>query len=273
MFCQTPAAFYPNFQVERAFTSLEQVECYKARAKALIHRFPWSDELKPVWTASLVHTSANVPGKVAYYANVKALMDNRLTRTSPEMFLARQLNCAPDHIQAAWSAEVMGKLLPTLHFVENDDPDGWYEVYDNGPHSCMQGSSYVRQYAHPKNNLALAYVDTGYKITHRTIVNKKKKTYLRVYGKDAGYFVAALHKAGYRQDNDTLRDELIYIGYATCRYCDNDVEVGPYFDGSTGNDVTLIGGKEATIGGYFMLSYSDEPECNHCSDGDGDDDD
>lgn len=272
MFCNMPAAYYPDFQVESCFASLEQVECYKARAKALIHRFPWSDNLRSVWTASLVHMSTNVPGKVAYYANVKALMENRLTRTSPEMFLARQLINAPEYIQAAWSHEVMGNLLPTLSFIEKDNADGWYEVYDNGPQSCMAGSHRVRQYAHPKSNLALAYIDTGTEITHRAIVNRQRKTYLRVYGRDAGYFVAALHEAGFRQDNETLCGEPIWLDYASCRYCDREVEVGPYFDGNTDNYVTPINDKEATIGGSMPLSYSESPECIRCECGADDED-
>lgn len=274
MFCNMPAAFYPNFQPEACFSNMEQIDCYKARAKALIHRFPWSDALKPVWTASLVHLSMNVPGKVAYYANVKALMENRLTRTSPEMFLARQLTVAPDEIRAAWMIEVLNNTLPTLYFVENTDPDGWIDIYEKGPHSCMQGSTRVAQYAHPKNNLALAYVmDTEGNITHRTIVNKKKKTYVRAYGSDPGFFIAALNKAGFRQDGGTLEDEIISVDYASCSECDRDLMIGPYFDGHTGNGITMINNREATIGGHTTMHYAEGGICDSCEYGDSDDDD
>lgn len=274
MFCNMPAAYYPNFQPEACFSSMEQIDCYKARAKALIHRFPWSDALKPVWTASLVHLSQNVPGKVAYYANVKALMENRLTRTSPEMFLARQLTAAPDQIRAAWMIEVLNNTLPELHFIENTDPDGWIDVYERGPHSCMQGSTRVAQYAHPKNNLALAYVtNTQGNVTHRTIVNKKRKTYVRVYGNDPGFFVAALNKAGFQQDSNTLEGEIIAIDYTSCSECDCDVIIGPYIDGHIGNGVTMINKREATIGGNATMRYTEDGLCENCEYGDSDDDD
>ena len=191
MFWQMPSAFRPDFQPEGCLSSLEQVDCYKARAKALKSRFPWSSQLLPVWNATLVHLSANVPGKVAYFANVPAMMSNRLTRTSPEMFLQRTLIYAPEEIQAAWEAEVLGKTLPTVHFVPNTEPDEWYRIYRDGPNSCMAGSHKVEQYAHPKNDLALAYVMNNLEVpTHRAIVNTKTKKYVRVYGKEAGTFIA-----------------------------------------------------------------------------------
>lgn len=274
MFCSTPTVYYPGFQVEACFDNLEQIECYKARAKALAHRFPWSDALRPVWTASLVHLSQNVPGKVAYFANIKALMENRLTRTSPEMFLTRQLKVAPETIQAAWEVEVLGKTLPQLLFVTNTDPDGWEDVYDRGPHSCMSGRSMVRQYAHPKSNLELAYVEApNGVVTHRTIVNKKRKTYVRPYGQDPGYFIAALNKAGFKQDDDTLEGEYIYLGYTSCSDCDRDMLHGPYFDGSTGNGVKVVNKLEGIIGGCNTLYYAESNICERCEYGEGDDDD
>lgn len=276
MFCNLPAAFYPNFQPEHYLTSMEQIDCYKARAQALIHRFPWSEALKPVWTASLVHLSQNVPGKVAYYANIKALMDNRLTRTSPEMFLSRQLVVAPDDIRAAWMIEVLNNTLPELHFVENTDPDGWIDIYERGPHSCMAGSTRVAQYAHPKNNLALAYVQDPkdpVTITHRAIVNKKKKTYVRAYGSDPGFFIAALNKAGYRLSADTLEDEIITLDYGSCSECDRDILIGPYFDGYTGNAVKTLNNREGTIGGHTPVHYGEGSICDCCEYGEGDDDD
>lgn len=269
MFCASPGSFSPDFQPETFLESIQQIECYKARAKALNGRFPWSDALRPVWHASLVHSSANVPGKVAYYATVKALMDNRLTRTSPEMFLERVLQYAPDNIKIAWGSEVLGRVLPTIHFVENTDPDGWFEVYNDGPRSCMQGASTVRQYAHPKNNLALAYIENGSIITHRTIINKERKTYLRIYGVDAGQFVAALAQLGYKRDEATLQGELINLDYTTCCCCDNEVLIGPYLDGSS-QGVRTINRSEGTIGGFMDLNSDDEPSCGHCSDGDSD---
>lgn len=270
MFDLTSTTLQPNFQLEAVLTPTQR-DCYKARAQALRSRFPWSPTLLPIWNVTLIHLSANVPGKVAYFSSIKNLMENRLTRTSPQMFLERSLIYAPEELKAAWACEVLGHTLPEVEFVPNTDPNGWYEVYDNGPNSCMAGSSLVKQYAHPNNNLALAYTKKGHHITHRTIVNTKRKTYLRIYGtEDVGYFVTALNKLGYRHSFDTLQDELIKTSYVLCMYCNNDVLAGPYLDGHH-LQLRLRNRDEGTICGIGEdLCSNDEP---HCGCGDYIDDD
>lgn len=272
MFWQSPASFQPTFQPENHFSPTE-LACYKARAQALRPRFPWSSALLPVWNATLIHLSANVPGKVAYFANVKNLMENRLTRTSPEMFLQRTLIYAPEEIKRSWAVEVLGQTLPEIKFVLNTDPDGWERVYDRGPDSCMAGSDLVRQYAHPKNNLALAYHEDNGRITHRTIVNTAKKTYIRIYGgDDDGYFATALARQGYKHSYDTLKDELLNARYVTCAYCDNDVLVGPYLDGNF-QELRLVNKHEGHITNYGDSLYNgDEPHCG-CDSEDDDEED
>ena len=272
MFAQLGGAFSPDFQPENYLSSLEQVECYKARAKALRPRFPWSNQLLPVWNATLVHLSANVPGKVAYYASVPNLMNNRLTRTSPEMFLERALAYAPDEITAAWGCEVLGKTLPEVKFIANNDPDGWYEIYRDGPSSCMAGAPYVRQYAHPKNNLALAYAEKDNRITHRTIVNTKTMKYIRIYSRDeVGPFVAALNKLGYSHSYETLAGELINLSWQSCYRCDRDVLMGPYLDGNS-QGVNRLNSKEGTIGGFNEICSGEEAYCG-CEESSEDDED
>ena len=270
MFWQTPAAYQPSFQPERVLTP-EQLACYKARAQALRPRFPWSNALLPVWNATLIHLSANVPGKVGYFATVESLMSNRITRTSPEMFLERTLRYAPEEVQAAWSCEVLGQVLPEVLFISNEDPDGWERVYDRGPNSCMAGSNLVRQYAYPENHLALAYREKNGRITHRTIVNTETKTYLRAYGgDDCGFFIAALNKLGYKHSYDTLQDEIIHAGYMSCSKCDNDVLVGPYLDGNH-QGIRMIDRKKGRISSCGDDLYNgDEPHCG-CDSEDDDD--
>jgi hypothetical protein len=116
----------------------------------------------------------------------------------------------------------------------------------------MAGSSRVRQYAHPGNNLALAFStddnDPEGRILNRVIVNKKKKTYLRIYSlRDVNEFVASLNKEGYKQDNDTLEGELINLDWAPCDACGCDVLIGPYFDGGW-DCVRIKNNKEGIIG-------------------------
>lgn len=273
MFWQMPSAFQPSFQPEAALGTFEQVECYKARAKAHRARFPWSNALLPVWNATLVHLSANVPGKVAYYASIPALLQGRLTRTSPEMFLERTLVFAPDEVRTAWCVEVLGKTLPQISFVENTDPEGWFDIYMNGPNSCMAGRDLVKLYAHPKNHLALAYHrDAEGDIVNRVIVNKKRKTYLRVYGtNDISYFIASLNKLGYTQSSDTLKGETIYIGRTECCSCGSSMLTAPYLDGGWNGIVPSFDCKEGVIGPKGReLTYSEEPECGCCDEGDED---
>jgi hypothetical protein len=275
MFCTVPDVFNVNFQPENYLTSMEQVECYKARAKALARHFKWSDALRPVWTATLVHSSTNVPGKIAYYSSVKNMLDGRLTRTSPEMFLERILQYAPDDIKAAWKVEVLGNILPTVQFISNTDPEGWQRVYNHGPHSCMHGAEEVSQYAHPKSNLNLAYIQDDnpdfIRITHRAIVNTKRKTYLRIYGKDCGFFVAALARLGYKQSDETLKDEYMTPGYSECQYCENEVLTGPYLDGRY-QGVLLKNRNDAIVGqGSDEFQAPGECQCDNCRNGDDDD--
>lgn len=224
--------FEEGFSIANVLTP-HQLECYTARAKIHKQRFPWSEALDPVWRVCLVHTSANVPGKIAYYQSIENLVNNRLTRTSPEMFLDRFLTHAPEKIRLAWKVEVLGTILPTVQFISNTDPEGWMRVYKLGPHSCMRGDPLVKAYAHPNSKLALAYAeDSSGNIWARSIVNTKTKTYIRVYsGQDAPLFVAALNKAGYWQDDNTLEGQPIYTRQVECETCSATRYLTPYFDG------------------------------------------
>lgn len=252
--------------------SPEERACYDAKAQAHKPYFIWSEALKPLWDFCLVHRSPHVPGKIEYYASVPNLVIGRTTRTSPEMFYARFLQYAPDHIREAWAAETLGHLAPELHFISNTDPDGWEYVYKHGPYSCMRGSPRVRQYAHPANNLALAYLQNeNGDITHRTIVDQKKKTYLRIYGNTETNFMmsSALNKAGYKRSSDTLLGNIIYIAKEPCYNCDKLLPVGPYLDGAA--DGFLYTNSDETEGVMVecgdCLYSDDEPSCpDGCAD-------
>lgn len=205
---------------------------YIARKAVCEARFRWSDDLRQVFNNCLLHMSTSVPGKIAYFQDVEALRQNRVTRTSPQMFLDRYLINAPDRIRASFSIELLGKTLPDVKFIENTDPEGWIRVYKNGPNSCMKGTDIVDCYAHPKNNLALAYNEReDGTIQNRAIVNRENKTYVRIFGVEGPEFAAALRKLGYTNDPDlALQGETIYVKETTCRDCENGIFVGPYLD-------------------------------------------
>jgi hypothetical protein len=273
-------ALNPSFQLKEHMTP-DQYQCYLTRRESALKRFTWTEELMPVFNVYLIHASANVPGKIAYYASVANLMAGRLTRTSPEMFLERTLKQAPHELRMQWSKHVLGQVLPEVHFVENDNPDGWYDVYDEGPGSCMQGAPFVRQYAHPKNNLRLAYMMQGNDwIVARTIVNEKRKTYLRIYANSnverINDFTAALKALGYTHSQDTLKGETVRVEWAPCEHCGEPVLRGPYLDGNW-SCVSVVNNKakEGVIGSEGVgFNYADgEEEYISCTDGCGFDDD
>jgi hypothetical protein len=222
---------FESFKAEEQLTPM-QLECYKARVESYRSRFIWSEALKPLFDVCLVHTSAHVPGKVAYFATLQNMLENKTTRTSPEMFVQRFLAQAPTDLKYAWEHEVMGKILPTISFISNTEPDMWVQVYEEGPHSCMQGADEVRQYANPHNDLALAYFqNSNGKITNRAIVNQKTKTYVRTYGNECSAFAVSLRKLGYSHDDGTLKNQRVYIKHAECGECGESVITGPYLDG------------------------------------------
>lgn len=262
---------FESFIPERTLTEA-QLECYKARVEAYRPRFIWSENLKPLFDVCLVHTSAHVPGKVAYFATLQNMLENKTTRTSPEMFVQRFLAGAPIELRYAWEHEVMGKVLPIVSFIPNTEPEMWYQVYEEGPNSCMQGCDEVKQYANPKNDLALAYYqNTDGKIVNRAIVNQKAKTYVRAYGNDNSAFTTALRKLGYYQSDSTLKDQQVYVHHASCDGCGEDVITGPYLDGDYvyinvlphPNDDTKPEGIICSNGDERFRS-PEEPRCGSC---------
>lgn len=231
--------------------SLADHALYAARTQKYRPHFPWGPCLDKLFQLCFVHADRNVPGKVSYFATIDAFRADKLTRTSPEMFLERWLASARGVIRETWASEVLGKLLPTVEFYDNKDADKWYDVYENGPHSCMAGSDDVRKYAHPENDLAIAFVRNGeFRYYARSIVNQKTKTYVRVYAKmeHSDTFAAALAKLGYKRDSDaSLNGQVIYVGKAECRSCDTEILTGPYLDGSHRNVELRADGKSGVI--------------------------
>jgi hypothetical protein len=213
------------------FMKPEDQEIYRARVLKYRPHLKW-ESLDRLFTNCLFHADRNVPGKVSYFATIEALRADRVTRTSPEMFAERWLANAPYELRMLFAAEVQGKLLPEIKFIDNTDSDGGIRIYEDGPHSCMAGTTIVGNYAHPENDLALAYhaTETG-RIKNRCIVNKKKMKYVRIYGKDGDAFAASLRKLGYNCDCDeALRDQKIRVQKEQCTRCEDMLIAGPYLD-------------------------------------------
>lgn len=248
----------------------------------------WQDE---AWFAQganhplhFLHISTEDPSMVAYADSAAKLTADRYTRIRPGKYLARFYSDVLSEEQIKYWAEqhVSAGATPELHFIDNDDPDGWGRVYAEGPHSCMKNESSVRVYAHPDNDLRLAYTKSpdGNYITARSIVrtDEGNKGYIRVYPnanstediKVRNKMFAALEAAGFTEQTSLRGAKLKRIehdeGFA-CPYLDGDCtqvdDMGDYLL------VTPSGEYDGQVqDGYIGHSHS----CDECGDRCGEDD-
>lgn len=170
-----------------------------------------------------VHQSLQDPNQVAYYPTLRHLIEEREVRTRPGRYLQQHFSdkLSEKDIRNEANAQAFKSAPPALHFVENDDPDGWEWVYEHGHGftSCMvyerssrfldhhlKGVNHpVRIYARPGNGLRLAWLGSGFKdpngiVTARAIVRNDEDGsplgHIRLYGDDSALF-SALEDAGY----------------------------------------------------------------------------
>jgi hypothetical protein len=157
----------------------------------------WKDALQteqsladnPLYYLHAPHVSESDPTMLAYTQSVEKAKRGIQTKIKPGRYLAKYYP-SMDAERVKWLAERWTEHSNTkLFFIENDDPEGWQDIYNRGPSSCMQGEYAVRVYAHPKNDLRLAYMTAdeepdGEPIA-RAIVRENpaenRKVYIRVY--------------------------------------------------------------------------------------------
>lgn len=184
---------------------------------------PWyalpcgTPSVNPMVMLHAVQPAKEDPMKVAFYKSFNDWCNAKRTVMKPGRYLKKYFGldspdaCIPwltDDEVRVWAEKWEELHRPVeVHFKENTDPDGWEWVYRNesGFESCMSAHKYerngpkaVRAYAHPENNLALAYLlnSAGDAVVARCIVNKAKKAAGRVYG------------------DSRLRNALVNLGYA-----------------------------------------------------------
>lgn len=246
-----------------------------------------------------LHVSEEDPMKVAYTPSVQYLLQDRQVRTTFGRFLTKyfgpegEIPCLT-HAQIKLAAERWASRNQAIdprevQFIENDDPDGWVAVYDDGPDSCMQGEDAVRVYARPGNGLRLAWLERDDTPVARAIVREDTTPpqYVRVYPNLDGdaearqlhtQFTAVLKKMGYVHGT-LLGVKLAYI--ETERY--SNTIVMPYVDRGVGGPprgtieadergMYVLVGEE----GYVSLTetsgvVSVGTECGHCGDRDHED--
>lgn len=216
------------------------------------------------------HVSVEDPQKVAYYPTLRDLMRGREVRTTMGRMLTRLVG--PDsanplltELQIKTLAErYVARQVPLgeVLFIENTDPDGWEEIYNNGPHSCMQGESCVRVYARPGNGLRLAYAvnEDGDPIA-RAIVREDTDPpqFVRVYPNPDTDELTAVHTQ--------FKARLQALGYVhgnlngiklAYEECDEGI-VAPYIDtGVDGTQSASIG--YDSQGAYLLIERSGDLE-------------
>lgn len=276
------------------------------------YRFVTGHWKKPVWVdggwidrhpSHFVHASRETLGNVAFYADTDKLEADKLTSMKPGRYLSAFYGDVLTKEQIKqWANKQIASTRPTeLKLVGNDDPLGWVWVYENSPPSCMRynrSNRYidpglkddmhpVTVYAHPENNLSLAYMmlpgevedrtvncaRDKYVVGARAIVNTEAKTYLRIYGAGDVRYAAmkeALERAGYTHSASTLYKEKLRLvephdnGYL-CPYLD-----GNYACVSVRSSHLLVGedGLYAHETSGYVGEGEDEDEgrrpCNYC---------
>lgn len=235
-----------------------------------------------------VHQSEDDPTQIAYNRTMDGVRRNIQTRTKPGKYLNQFFSDVLSESDIKYWAErqlAAATCVATLKFIENDDPDGWVDVYRNGPRSCMAGEDMVKVYAYEGNGLRLAYLETaGEQIVARAIVvdegynDSEEKGYVRIYSTEQRWHTAMrqeLDKLGYGDQTHLDGIKIAKIGHPNYsgRY------VMPYIDqGSCGSqqvsimsDHILIGGGDydaATTNGFVPAG-----ETCSCCEGSFDDDD
>ena len=281
------------------------------------YRFGTGHWKAPVWVqgdwidrhpAHFVHASRETPGNVAFYADTDKLEADRLTSMKPGRYLSVFYGdtLSDEEIKQLANKQAASTRPAELKFVGNNDPLGWVWVYENSTSSCMRFSRsnrYIKAglkgdrhpvtvYAHPDNNLSLAYImlpgivedrtvncyEDEYVVGSRAIVNTRDKTYLRIYAAGDVQYVelkGALERAGYIQSSSTLYKEKLRLeaaedGYL-CPYLDGDY---PYVQVRSSH--LLVGGDgicARETNGYIIDKDEDENRCycEYCDNSYGED--
>ena len=187
----------------------------------------------------LPHISTQEPDKLAFWPTPQKML-SAPQKIKPAAYAKRQLK--PNATEAELAAitfrhrQFLGSVSDLVGFVENDDKEGWSEVYDSGRiASCMKSRDEVRCYAAasfglPNNGLRLAYLKGSsperVEAVARCIVHEPTKTYIRIYGDDT--MQVALESLGYTHAGAFPGGTLL----ATWE-TDDDCWATPYIDGAT----------------------------------------
>lgn len=259
--------------------------------------------LDPVKTANLFPHLSIKPsnaGMIAYtQSSTHGVMD-RQTVTRAGRFL-RQF--AKDGVDDEGVKQMAAHIASSLssQFKHSREREDYKHVYIHGPSSCMaydeSGKYFGRLtvdgtfvhpcevYAHPDNDLEIVWCEVKDNVVARTIINKKRMQYPRIYAKESvgnaeqrlyGY----LEDLGYTQHDHALSDQKL-LRISPDRY--PKAILCPYIDsGNLGVDVyddhlVTGGGYNADHETGCLIDYNTNDRgndwCCPCCDDDFDDDD
>ena len=189
----------------------------------------------------LPHVSTQEPDKLAFWPTPQKML-SAPQKIKPAAYAKRQLK---PNATAAELADItfrhrqfLGSVSDWVGFVENDDKEGWSEVYDSHRiSSCMKSRDEIRCYAAagfglPDNGLRLAYLKGSSperdEAVARCIVHEPTKTYIRIYGDDT--MQVALESLGYTHAGEFPVGTLLGTWET-----DDGCWATPYIDGDTSN--------------------------------------
>ena len=151
-------------------------------------------------------------------------------------------------------------------------PDEIQDVYERGPHSCMQEHPEIAG-LYGAGDLAVAYIEHG-GITARVLCWPDRKIYGRAYG-DVDRIERALQLRGFTRARQSHWDgariiRRAYDGIIWCPYLDefNVKDNGEFLivgDGSSPGTNCMLNGFECEHCGEMFLGDPEDTECEGCS--------
>ena len=174
----------------------------------------WYEWLIPTHYA---HRSASDETQIAFTKTTRKGFQDIQTRMKPGRYLQEYYS---DRFSADEIRDLVRQLTPAEYRMARTAPE-IARVYENGPDSCMSGTDWWRNYSfirdrqlngdddhhnpvgiYATEDVAVAYIQSGNRVTARAVVNLRDNTFGRVYGDSR--LCDALSDDGFRQDTYAL---------------------------------------------------------------------
>ena len=251
-----PRNIYAFGQTHARFRSDQPLWHVREEARIRFHLYdPLPDAVKdvldPVKTAALfphLSVKASNAGMIAYTQSPTAgVMDRQAVMRAGRFIRQHARDGVCDETVKQLAAHIASSL--SSQFKHSREREDYKNVYINGPSSCMaydeDGKNFgalkvdgvfvhpCEVYAHPENDLEIVWCEVQDNIVARTIINKKRMQYPRIYAKESvgnaeqrlkGY----LDDLGYTQHDLALTNQKLlrisptnYPHAIICPYIDN----------------------------------------------------